>query len=64
MPEHNDDDPVTVGYSSSRNISFEGKEQLGYTWGEWREMSEKEQDEAIQDYANDLIDVYVVKDES
>ena len=64
MPKHADDDPVMVGYSSPRNISMTGKDELGYTWGEFREMSEKEQGEALQDFANELIDVYVVEDEN
>ena len=37
-----DDAPVIFKYSASCNISFRGEEDSGYTWGEWRELSEEE----------------------
>jgi hypothetical protein len=65
MSKHNDDDPVLVSYSSSRNISFRGEgEELGYTWGEWRQMSFKEQNEAFDEYVyGNLIDIGVDENE-
>lgn len=54
MPKHADDDEVLVGYESSHNISFHGKDdELGITWGEWRKLSEEQRTE----------DVYVVDGE-
>jgi hypothetical protein len=60
MSEHADDDQVMVGYESSLNISFKGEgEELGYTWGQWRKMSEKARVDALTDYLWTLVDVYV-----
>lgn len=64
MPKHDDHEEVEVRYESSRNITFRGKGGLGYTWGEWREMSRKEQDEAVTEWLYSLVDVSVVEDES
>jgi hypothetical protein len=68
VPKHNDDDPVMVGYASSKNISFRNSsskgEELGVTWGEWREMTEKERDEVIEEYVNELVQVWVLEDEN
>lgn len=63
--KHNDDDPVMARYASSRNISFcsRGGEELGITWGEWREMSDREQSEILQEYMNELVDVWIEEDE-
>jgi hypothetical protein len=62
--KHEDDEPVMYGYSSSRNISMRGSdEELGVTWGEWREMSDKQRADAIQETVNELIDVWVEADE-
>lgn len=58
-----DDSPVEITYSSSRNITFHGTDEIGYTWGEWREMSEAERDEAVQEYVNELVEVYVKGDQ-
>lgn len=61
---HNDDDEVTVGYASSRNISFHGDgDFLGVTWGEWRKMSQKERDARLDEYVWDLVDVWIEDDE-
>jgi hypothetical protein len=65
--KHADDEPVMVGYSSGRNISFRNNykegDELGVTWGEWREMSRAEQNEIINEYLNNLVDVWVIDDE-
>jgi hypothetical protein len=63
MPKRSDDEPVIFTYSSMRNIKFRGAEDSGYTWGDWREMSSGERDDAVQEYANQLVDVSV-KDEN
>lgn len=63
---HADDDQVKVHYSSSRNINFRSRgagEDLGITWGEWREMSPAEQGEALEDFVNSIVDVTVAEDE-
>lgn len=61
---HADDDPVLVGFSSSRNASMHGKhEELGLTWGEWRAMTESERDDLMQEYVNELIDAHVEREE-
>jgi hypothetical protein len=65
---HADDEPVMVRYSSMRNVNFRSRtkdgEDLGYTWGEWRGMSRVEQDEALSGFANSIVDVLIVDDES
>lgn len=64
MMKHNDDDEVTVSYSSSRNISFHGEgESIGITWGDWREMSEKQRNEELDEFLYDLVDISVDDDE-
>ena len=62
---HEDSDPVTVSYASSKNISFHGKGiETGYTWGDWREMSQADRDAAIDDVVWDLIEISVDGDKS
>jgi hypothetical protein len=57
---HADDEQVTYGYESSRNISFSGKgEYLGVTWREWRAMSEEERTSLLTDTLWELAQVYV-----
>jgi hypothetical protein len=63
MRRNDDDAPVMLGYESSRNISFHGEEETGYTWGEWREMTTAERDEVIANVADELVDVYVQNEE-
>jgi len=51
MPdEPADDEPMFFNYSSSVNISFQGREESGYTWGEWRAMNSQERDAAYEDF--------------
>lgn len=60
MAEHKDEEQVTFGYASSKNITFHGKGlELGVTWGEWREMSEKAQAETINEAVWELVDIWV-----
>lgn len=55
-----DGDPVTVSWSSPRNITFhQDGEELGYTWGEWRDMTEKEKTEALTELLWSLVDLVV-----
>jgi hypothetical protein len=64
MPKHADDEPVTVSYSASSNIKFHGSgEELGYTWGEWRMLSRKEQDDALTEFLFALVDVSIDEEE-
>lgn len=68
MAKHADDEPVMFGYAASCNISFSspsGGEESGYTWGEWREMTDRERDEAFAEFVfNTLgVEVYVEDDE-
>lgn len=62
MSQHNDDDPVIFGYESSYNISFRGEEESGYTWGEWRKMTDSQKNAALDEHVWTLVDLYV-KDE-
>lgn len=62
--KHDDADMVEVQYSSSRNITFHGKDDLGITWGDWREMSRADRDETVNEWLYELVDVSVVDDES
>ena len=65
MSRHNDDDPVLVGYESSVNISMRSHEpeELGVTWGEWREMNIKGRREVMNEYVHNLVDAWVEDDE-
>lgn len=63
MTKHEDNDDVILGYASSANITFRGELYVGYTWGEWREMSQKEKDEAVDEVLYELVDVWVEDDE-
>jgi hypothetical protein len=66
MAKHDDDDPVMMGYGAFSNITFhhpEGGRESGYTWGDWREMSQESKDEAIQDFLNELVEVWVLDEE-
>lgn len=62
MPKHADHEEVEVRYASSRNITFNGTDSLGITWGDWREMSEKERDNTVAEFLFNLVDVSVVDD--
>lgn len=61
MKEHEDDEPVVFGWAASSNIGFRGKDESGYTWGDWREMSVNEQDDAMTEFIwNELgVEIYV-----
>lgn len=65
VSKHRDLDPVMVGYASSRNITFRSyrPEELGYTWGEWREMSGKQKAWALEEFLSELVDVWIEGDE-
>lgn len=51
------DQPVRFSYASSRNITFHGEDESGYTRAEWAEMTEAERGDALLDYVNGLVDV-------
>lgn len=59
MPKHADDEPVIFGYSAMSNFSFHGKRDSGYTWGEWRGMSEREKDEAFNNFTFETLGVSI-----
>lgn len=63
---HADEDPVIFGYNASCNIGFQGSEDSGYTWGEWRAMSADEKQDAYSEFVwNNLgVDVFPEGDES
>lgn len=65
MPKHADDDPVLFGYSSDYNAGFEDRhgDERGISWGEWRAMSPTERSRAMQEYVNELVEVFVVDQE-
>ncbi len=66
MPKHDDNEPVMVGHSSSRYSGARSQEpeELGYTWGEWRALTEDEQRNAIDDYRAELMGVWIEGDEN
>lgn len=59
MPKHTDDDPVIFTYSAMSNISFHGKRDSGYTWGEWREMNDREKAEAYNTFVYETLGVSI-----
>jgi hypothetical protein len=61
---HADEDPVMFGYAASCNISFRGERESGYTWGQWREMSDKDKQEAYNDFIFDELGVEVCEVEN
>lgn len=63
---HADDDPVLFGYSSDHNVSFGDRhgEERDVTWGEWRLMNTTERAQVMQDYVNELVEVFIVGDEA
>jgi hypothetical protein len=63
MPKNDDDAPVILGYGAASNISFHGKRETGYTWGEWRTMTDAERDQAIDEVVYELVEVYVLDEE-
>jgi predicted Fe-S protein YdhL (DUF1289 family) len=58
------EDFVTLGYSSTHNIIFNGEEKTEITVAEWNEMSTDERDEVIQETLNSLVDVYVKNEDA
>jgi hypothetical protein len=63
MPKNHDDAPVILGYGAASNISFRGERETGYTWGEWRTMTDAERDQAIDEVVYELVEVYVLDEE-
>jgi hypothetical protein len=63
MSKYADDDYVRVGYGSRRNIRFHGVDNLGVTWGEWREMDEDGKNQVLTEYIAHLVDVWIDEDE-
>jgi hypothetical protein len=64
MTTHEDDEPVIFSYSAMSNISFRGEEDSGYEWGEWREMSAREQNAAYSDFVFETLGVSVFEVDS
>lgn len=60
---HADNDKVILRYASNKNITFHGFHDSGVTWGEWRDMDNKEKDGVIADAVFELVDVTVDEDE-
>lgn len=55
---------VVFRYASSKNITFRGEIDSGISREDWAEMSQKEQDEAIEQVVwDELIEIYAVVDE-
>lgn len=52
-------DTVRLGYSSSKNISFNGQVDTGISWDEWNEMTSAEQEEEMQTQLNELVEMWV-----
>lgn len=51
-------DTVILHYSASSNISFRGELDTGISKAEWAEMSDEEQNQAIEDEVFNLIDIW------
>jgi len=66
MPKHADDELVLFGYSSDFNVGFEDRhgDDRGVTWGEWRQMNSTERERVMQEYVNELVEVFVVDGEN
>jgi len=60
--KHEDHEEVELRYSSNQNITFNGTLYPGYTWGEWRELTEEQRDTAIENELWELVDIYVDAD--
>ncbi len=56
-------DTIKFGYSASSNISFNGEIDTGITREEWAQMSEKEQDQEMDQAIYGLVDIYVMNEE-
>lgn len=50
---------IKFGMASHRNISFHYVDDSGISEEEWAEMSEREQDEALRDYVDNNVQVWV-----
>jgi hypothetical protein len=50
MMTHDDDDSVIFSWAASSNISFTGTDESGYTWGDWRKMTDAQKDEAYAEF--------------
>lgn len=57
-----DDKPLYFTYESSRNVTFHGRDESGYTRGEWRGLSDEEKARALEEFLFELVDVYVDDD--
>lgn len=56
-------DTVKLGYASPVNISMRGEVDTGYAREDWDEMSEKEQDEVMNDAVWELVELYVIEND-
>lgn len=57
VPQPDDDEPMVWHFESSMNITFGGKADSGITKGEWRQMSEEEKHQFMDDYIYDLVSI-------
>lgn len=57
-----DDEEVVLGYASNRNISFRGQVYTGYTWGEWRRMTDQEKEDAYTEELGNLVELWEIED--
>lgn len=54
-----DEEQVVFGYASSKNVTFRGKVDSGYTWAEWNDLDDRAKSEAMSDAANELVELWV-----
>lgn len=57
-----DDEEVVLGYASNQNITFRGEVYTGYTWGEWRQMTDQEKEDAYTELVWDLVELWEIDD--
>lgn len=60
IPEEN----MVFNYNSSRNISFHGSFDSGYTIEEWNQMTEEQQSEVEMDlfWSSDIVEFWISED--
>jgi hypothetical protein len=51
------DETIKLTYSAPSNITFHGEIDTGISPQDWAEMSQENQNEVIQEYVNELVNI-------